>query len=346
MTKTGDLRKRVYCYLEKNPNEPKKSVVAHFMKEGESKSTIYDIIKRKESGFGYIRRVGSGRPPKVFNKHGLLKIKTLVDHKDGIYQKKLATYFGCSQKYISRTLKSKLNINLRKKMNIPDRTPKQQAEAKEKCSRLYRKYKNFEWILDDESYFTLSHATINNNDSYYTSDKNLTPASVKYRPKKKFEPKCLVWVALSAKGISDPFLGSSGMAIDQNVYIDKCLKPRLIPFIQKHHSKTNYIFWPDLASAHYAETVLDFMIENRINHVDKVDNPANLPECRPIEDFWSILKGKVYANNWVAKDIPTLKIRIKKCLKEVEPTTIHRLMEGVVSRIDKVRRKGVIERQS
>ena len=88
------------------------------------------------------------------------------------------------------------------------------------------------------------------------------------------------------------------------------------------------------------------MIENRINHVDKANNPANLPECRPIEDFWSILKGKVYANNWQAKNIKILEERIKKCLKEIDPSTIQTLMEGVIKRIDEVRRLGVIERRS
>ena len=42
------------------------------------------------------------------------------------------------------------------------------------------------------------------------------------------------------------------------------------------------------------------LIENNINHVDKFDKPKHLPEARPIEDFWSILKGKVYENNWKA----------------------------------------------
>ena len=41
-------------------------------------------------------------------------------------------------------------------------------------------------------------------------------------------------------------------------------------------------------------------MENNINHVDKFDQPVNLSEARPIEDFWSILKGKVYENNWKA----------------------------------------------
>ena len=57
---------------------------------------------------------------------------------------------------------------------------------------------------------------------------------------------------------------------------------------------------------------------------DKVDNPANLPEVRPIEDFWSVLKAKVYENNWEAKTLHELEVRIQKCLKEVDPVTILR----------------------
>ncbi len=344
MTKQSELRKRMYCYMEKHKDKSKKFIVDHFISEGVSKSTIYSILKRKESGTDFNRRVGSGRTAKIFNKKGLAKLKRLVDHKDGIFQKKLAKTFECSQQYISKTLKNKLKINRRKKIDIAQRTSKQQDEAKTKCSILYRKYKNFEWILDDESYFTFSHATICGNDAYYTSDPKSTPATVKYRPRKKFESKCLVWIALSSKGISKPFICSGGMAINQEVYLDQCIKSRLIPFIQENHLESNYVFWPDLATSHYAETVLDHLIEKSINHVDKDDNPANLPECRPIEDFWSILKAKVYENNWSAKNIKQLIRKIRKCLKKIPQSTIQALMDGVIKRINNVRRFGVNEK--
>jgi transposase len=74
--------------MEKNKDKTKKFIADHFKSEGVSKSTIYSLLKRKESGSDYIRRVGSGRPAKIFNESGLLKLKRLVDHKDGIYQKK------------------------------------------------------------------------------------------------------------------------------------------------------------------------------------------------------------------------------------------------------------------
>ena len=65
MTKQSDLRKRVYCYMEKNKDKTKKFIADHFKSEGVSKRSL---LKRKESGSDYIRRVGSGRPAKIFNK--------------------------------------------------------------------------------------------------------------------------------------------------------------------------------------------------------------------------------------------------------------------------------------
>ena len=76
-----------------------------------------------------------------------------------------------------------------------------------------------------------------------------------------------------------------------SVYKNDCIIKRLIPFINKHHSDGNYVFWPDLASSHYARSVTNYLDEKNIRYVTKFDNPACVPELRPIEDFWSILKG-------------------------------------------------------
>ena len=43
-----------------------------------------------------------------------------------------------------------------------------------------------------------------------------------------------------------------------------------------------------------------------------------LPEVRPIEDFLSVLKKKVYKNNWKADYVAQLKERIKYCVKKVD----------------------------
>ena len=92
--------------MEKNQDKTKKFIADHFIGLGEFKSTIYRIIKRREQGFDYNRRIGSGRPARIFNKSGLFKLKRLSDHKDGISQNKLARAFECSQPYICKTLKN------------------------------------------------------------------------------------------------------------------------------------------------------------------------------------------------------------------------------------------------
>ena len=89
-----------------------------------------------------------------------------------------------------------------KKQTIPGRTDAQIKAARPKCAALYRKYRLNDWILDDESYFTLNHSTINGNANYYSDNNQKTPACVKFNKKVKFEQKLLVWVAVSASHIS------------------------------------------------------------------------------------------------------------------------------------------------
>ena len=75
----------------------------------------------------------------------------------------------------------------------------------------------------DESYFTKTNSTINGNDNFYSDIIDFAPANVKFRRKHKL----LVWIVISPRGISEPFIMASGNAVDQFVYRDSCLAPRL-----------------------------------------------------------------------------------------------------------------------
>ena len=61
-----------------------------------------------------------------------------------------------------------------------------------------------------------------------------------------------------------------------------------MPFIRQYHTDIIYLFCPDQARAHYAKSVMNYLNEN--NFPRKNGNPVNVPECRPIENFWTILK--------------------------------------------------------
>ena len=61
--------------------------------------------------------------------------------------------------------------------------------------------------------------------------------------------------------------------------------------------------------------LIKWMNEN-INFVDKHTNPPNIPQVRPIENFWSCLAQKVYEKGWEAQNQTNLIERINSKLKE------------------------------
>lgn len=270
-------------------------------------------------------------------------LKNTFENNDKISFSTAAVKFKASPSLVRKTLKTKTTIKYRKKQTIPARTEGQIALAKTKCGRLMRKFSNRSFILDDESYFTLSHSKINGNGGFYSSDVSTSSANVKFATKKKFEGKVLVWIAMGPKGLSHALIRKSGFAINAQRYLDECIKRRLIPYICEHYAQGEYIFWPDQASSHYAKTVLAHLRAENIEFVEKEDNPANVPEIRPIEDFWGILKSAVYKKGWKAENTDQLIARIKYCLKKIDHSVVHQLALSTKTRIDHVRRHGVIE---
>ncbi len=61
----------------------------------------------------------------------------------------------------------------------------------------------------------------------------------------------MLWVVISGKGVSEIRIIDCVM-VDQHVYLG-ILKRNLKKFIEENHQSTNEVlFWPDKASAHYA----------------------------------------------------------------------------------------------
>jgi len=344
MNKLDATRERICQFYTKNANSGNKLTIDHFLAEGVAQRTIYDAIQRVKNNISPKRQPGQGRPAKKMPKKKIKRLKQHFDHKQGRSQRQAAKMYDISPSYVNKILK-KASIKCRKKKTIPDRSEAQAKAAKTKSRIIYEKYGDCEWIVDDESYFTLSNSTIGGNDNFYSSDVLATPAEVKYSTQAKYEEKIMVWLALSKKGISDAYICPSGLAVNQVIYKEECLERRLIPFIETYHPQDKIIFWPDLASSHYAESVCDFMIESNISFVEKYENPANLPECRPIEQFWAILKRKVYANAWKAKTTRQLKKRIVDCIESINTNELTHLFEDMMRNLYAVGHRGVVEKR-
>jgi hypothetical protein len=112
-----------------------------------------------------------------------------------------------------------------------------------------------------------------------------------FKCKEKFPKKYLVWQAMDDKGnVSEPYIKIGCMNAEE--YRKECLEKRLLPFIQKHHTIDNALFWPDLATIHYSARAQEWLKDNRIECIAKERNPPNVPQARPIERFWSICKRR------------------------------------------------------
>jgi hypothetical protein len=263
---------------------------------------------------------------------GIKALTEMFDHKFSISQTIAARKMKCSQPYICKTLKAKTSIRKYHKKKISDRTDSQKVRERKLCGQLYRNYRDLDRILDDESYFTLKHSTINGKNIFYSSNVNATSNDAKFFTKNKFEDKLLVWIAISSNKISKVFMMPSGTAINGQIYIEQCLSNRLIPFIRNLHKNDEYFFWPDLASAHYSKKVVDYLKGENIRFLPKHQNPPNVPECRCIEDFWACLKGRVYMNGWQADNLDQLRTRINYCLKTFNEDLVQSLTGSTIKK--------------
>jgi len=78
-----------------------------------------------------------------------------------------------------------------------------------------------------------------------------------------------MWIAISNRGMSKPYFRlSKSVDVNSSIFINECLRPKLLPFIHKHHGDFNYLFWPDLVGPHYPNETVPWMEEN-LHFVEK-----------------------------------------------------------------------------
>lgn len=264
------------------------------------------------------------------------ELKKRLNNSDSTSFRAEANRIGCDPMHVVRTAK-KMGILCRKKQKAPFYKNGQVNCIKTACRWLHDNSRGLSFVLDDESYFTL---TGSQPQRFYTTDKDAAPDNVKFRGVRKFEPKIMLYIAVSERGISKPFFMRSGLAVNQYTYREHCIKRRLIPFIKKHHNDNQYLFWPDKASSHYAKLVTDYLDARNINYVSKDRNPPNLPQCRPIEDIFGHLSTLVYARGWRAENCDELEKRIRKCLKKLPMQSVQKSFSSIRKKLLKVSRHG------
>lgn len=300
------------------------------MDEGIPRATIYRVIQVIEQRQSIVRRPGSGRPAKILTPTVLNDLKNRLNNNDDTSFREVAKELGCHHTHVSRTLKTKCGIQTRKKLRCPKYKDEQQIkEAKNKCLRLERQFRGKSVIQDDESWFPLED---NFNRTFKSLDPKNAPQNIRFSENEKYGPKVMVWIAGLERGLSEVFIKPAKLGMDSEIYQKYC-SPKLKLFIDKYHSDDNYYFWPDKATCHYAKTTTAEFARLGIHFVAKQDNPTSVPQARPIEDFWAILKREVWATKNKPQNIDHLVDRIRYCVKHFDKELARKIFGSTKKRV-------------
>lgn len=336
-----DRRKLICKFCEENPNKTKSEVFKHFNDMGFKKTFIYNTMNLFEHNKSVERKPGSGKKCSLQDSKVRAKLKAETAGRSAKSYRQLGKKYKCDKNTVKRYLES-MGIEKKKKKTAPFTTEKQQNVIKCRLRELSKNYfscsSEYKCVMDDESYFTVEGNEWQSK-HYFESSSHKAPDKSKFIHKTKFPGKVLLWLAISERGISDPVFFKGGLAVNAQVYNEKCV-PALKNFIKKYHSHDKVIFWPDLASSHYANATIQNLSNQKIEFVPKQMNPPNVPQLRPIETFWANLKRKVYENGYRAKNVDCLILKIKKELKTINTEGIQRSMNELPAKIRKANRYG------
>jgi len=114
-----------------------------------------------------------------------------------------------------------------------------------------------------------------------------------------------------------------------------------LPFLRKHNIKEKALFWPDLATSHYAGAVVDFLRKHKIRYVTKLDNAPNVPQARPIERYWDFCKQEYKRRGKQATGLTDFTRMWRSISRKVAQKSAKTLMKNVRGKLRAVAYKSV-----
>ena len=141
-----------------------------------------------------------------------------------------------------------------------------------------------------------------------------------------------MWQAICSFGLyTKPYVLRG--SLNKHLYIMECLEKRLLPLYKQH--LTPPLFWPDLATIHYAKQTIDWFEDNNVKYVPKLCNPPNCPELRPMEKFCAQVKRILRKTSKVVVDEKNFITYWIKAVKKVGESDLQTLMRGLKTRVRK-----------
>lgn len=303
--------------------------------EGVSDKAVRTAIRKFGEDNTFMDKPKSGRKKGPANPLLDKRIMKAFENKKEVSERDVAKKVGTSKSNVHRA-KGRLNLRTYKKQKQPKRSPKQEASIRPRVRKLYDKMlagNSNCIIMDDETYVKFDYKSLPGPQYYTVREGEALDQSETSILVEKFGKKAMVWQAICSCGkISQPFITTASM--NSETYIRECLQKRLLPMIRSH--KDPVIFWPDLASCHYAKSTVEWYNTKNVSFVPKDMNPPNCPQLRPIEEFWALAKAHLRKHVSAADTIQQFEKDWKKVSKLVAKKSVLNLMRNVRKKVRKL----------
>jgi histone-lysine N-methyltransferase SETMAR len=295
-----------------------KELKASLSTQAPSEMTVYRWIKLFKSGEESLEdQQRSGRPNTAVNHVNIQKIKQLVEENPHITYAEIEAETLLNPPSIQTILKSSLGLRKIASRWVPHELTKAQKQKRVECCqenlRLVNegKIRLCDIFTGDESW--IYHRKI---ESKKSSAAWLKPGqSPKVIVKRnQFEPKSMFSVFFKTTGVLHIDCACKGEKIDNNYYIENCLKPVILAIKNDRIvSGTKQMkILHDNARPHVHQNVDNFLKDNGIA---KIQHPPYSPDLAPC-DFWlfDMLKKELTSQ----PDARSLKNEVTRILSQVD----------------------------
>ena len=303
------------------------AVKKELKKEGLSISDAY-LSKLKNAEIDQIptgrRQEKQPRKLRKLSSANFAKLKKLISVTNLPTQRDLAKRFHCSRHFIQYAIK-RAGKKLVEKPKCHALTAKTIEKRMKRSRPLYRRLCNERWrryVTSDEAWVYMTNTGGQRSVQYVSRNKKRTdaePAIHIANPEG-----VMVWVAISADGVSRPLFIEPGAKINAKYYQDKVLAP----FFDKDRLwKTGLTFHHDSAPAHKARTTLQWLDDRNIRYITPGEWTPSSPDLALCDFFlWGYLKSQL--NKRTPRSIDGLKKAIASELQKIPQEMVNRALRA------------------
>jgi transposase len=327
-SKEQHVRERILYGRNENPDLSIRDVAKKLKLP---KSTVHEVLKTFSERLSVQRKPRNDKNVRRADRGLDRKVKQVLERNPNLSVREVARKIGKSAGFVQNS-KKRSGLKSYKVKKVPNRSDKQNLTAKTRARKLYTEYltKFSCVVMDDETYVVEDFKQLPGLAFYTAMAKNAVAEHFKTKKLSKFPKKHLVWQAICTCGKKSRAFITTG-TINKEIYQKECLEKRLLPFIRSHTD--NPLFWPDLASCHYAKTVMKWYEDNNVNIVPKTANPPNCPELRPIERYWALIKRELSGKKTDVKNAKHFHQIWTKAAKSITEEGVQVLMDGVKRKV-------------